>query len=254
MYKRQIKDSTALISLEEIDSVIDFARNEDSKALLQGINAKQIGPKKRFFDGILNLFRKKRTDAYSLAFEQASGLGIQDDRKGIQFTLDNNAVLSSTDLPTALMAGYICVVIPKFSNQSDVNFLKGIKDFCNRINHPVLLLGEQEVSGLAGDIALQDDTKIYNATGKFSKQEMAHIVDMAKVVIGPAGLWISIAAALKKKVVVLLDEVNKGEEISNLYDEFFVRQKPEKPYIINTELLALGNSDKLLAGVNKLLA
>ena len=249
-----IREALAQLTLEEVDALIDFQQSEESHAIANEQGAKLISPKKGFLEGLLSIFKKKKTDAYSIAFEQASGMGIRDDGKGIQFSLDNAAALKSNDLPTALMAGFICIVLPEASDRSDVNFLKGIREFCEKINHPVLLLGEGTVSKLATEIAAFDDTKIYNATGKFSKSEMAHIVDMAKVVVGPSGHWLLIAAALKKKIVLLAEDAKTKQNISLWYDGLFLRQKAGLPYLINNSLLTTGSADGLLREVGSLMA
>ena len=249
-----LRESMAQMNLEGVTRVADFLQTDESKALLQNLNVAVIGPKKGFFDGFLSLFKKPKTDAYSLAFASLAGLGISDDRSGLQYNLDKTAGLSADDLPTALSAGFICIVLPKEANNSDVNFLTGIKDFCSKIDHPVLLLGEAGVRALADNIAALDTTKIYNAAGKFSLKEMAHIVDMSKVVIGAPGVWMSVAAALKKKIVLLKPDAKSKINPALWYDQIFLAQKPAKPYVHNISLLPTGDASGLVNEVKALIS
>jgi heptosyltransferase-2 len=54
------------------------------------------------------------------------------------------------------------------------------KEFCEKMDHPIILLGGKEDASNGNEIAAIDPVKIYNACGKFSINESAGYCSQGK--------------------------------------------------------------------------
>jgi ADP-heptose:LPS heptosyltransferase len=76
-----------------------------------------------------------------------------------------------------------------------------VKALCAGIDHPIMLMGGKEDYLAGKEIAREDPIKIYNACGKFSINESAHLVQKAKLIVTNDTGLMHIAAAFKRPIV-----------------------------------------------------
>jgi ADP-heptose:LPS heptosyltransferase len=131
-----------------------------------------------------------------------SSLDVQNDGKGLDYFISKEEEVQVKDIPTSHQAGYIACVIggAHFTKKFPVHKWK---EFCTKIQHPVILLGGPEDSKDGNEIAATDPVKVYNACGKFSLNESADLVRRSKLVITNDTGLMHIAAAYKKPVISL---------------------------------------------------
>jgi heptosyltransferase-2 len=77
------------------------------------------------------------------------------------------------------------------------------KEFCRKLNHPVILLGDKNDVAAGDEIASVDPIKVYNACGKFGLNESADLVRKSKLVVSNDTGLMHIAAACKKPIISL---------------------------------------------------
>lgn len=127
-------------------------------------------------------------------------LGVVNDGLGLDYFIPANDVVKNEDLPTSHLHGYIAIVIGAALATKKMPVHK-LKELCQAIDHPVILLGGKEDYNDAKEIALVDPIKIYNACGKFNLNESADLVRRSKLVITHDTGMMHIAAALQKPII-----------------------------------------------------
>lgn len=104
-----------------------------------------------------------------------------------------------------------------------------LQELCQKINHPIILLGGRE-DAIEGDaIASVDPIKVYNACGKFSLHESADLVRQSKLVIAHDTGLMHIAAALKKQVIAVWGSTTPSFGMVPYYGQHFLRSHTQ-PY------------------------
>jgi ADP-heptose:LPS heptosyltransferase len=130
----------------------------------------------------------------------AASLGVKNDGLGLDYFISPSDRVKETDIPTAHSAGYIGIVIGAALNTKKLPLHK-VKALCAAIDHPIMLMGGKEDYLAGKEIAQDDPIKIYNACGKFSINESAHLVQKAKLIVTNDTGLMHIAAAFKRPIV-----------------------------------------------------
>lgn len=133
-------------------------------------------------------------------FETVRPLGITNDGQGLDYFIPEEEELKKDDLPTAHMLGFVACVIGG-AHETKKMPVEQWKTFCGALEFPIVLLGGKEDAAMGEAIRLMDPIKIYNACGKFSLNESAHIVSKARLVVTHDTGLMHIAAAFKKPVI-----------------------------------------------------
>jgi ADP-heptose:LPS heptosyltransferase len=146
----------------------------------------------------INMLPKKHIVDRNL--ETLQSFGIKDDGMGLDYFIPERDKVKKDDIPTSHQLGYIAIVIGAALATKKMPQQKLI-DLCAVIHHPIILLGGMEDYEEGKAIARQDEIKIYNACGKFSLNESADLVSMAKLVITHDTGLMHIAAAFQKPII-----------------------------------------------------
>ena len=128
--------------------------------------------------------------------------GVKNDGAGLDYFITTQEETTKSDIPVSHHAGYIACVIGAALGTKRWPVHKW-KEFCEKIDHPVILLGGKEDTAAGNEIAAVDSIKIYNACGKFSINESADLVRKAKVVVTNDTGMMHIAAAYKRPIISL---------------------------------------------------
>jgi ADP-heptose:LPS heptosyltransferase len=127
-------------------------------------------------------------------------LGVKNDGRGLDYFIADTDKVKESDIPGGHLAGYIGVVIGAAHNTKKLPVHK-LKELCNAIEHPIILLGGKEDRANGELIAAVDPHKIYNSCGKFNINESADLVRRAKLIITHDTGLMHIASAFKKPVI-----------------------------------------------------
>jgi heptosyltransferase-2 len=194
------------LQTEEYDYIIDLHHN------IKTLKIKKALKKKSFSFYKLNIQKYIYTafkinlmpgvhivDRYLKTVES---FGVKNDGKGLDYFIGSKEETKRGDIPASHHAGYIACVIGAAHNTKKWPVHKW-KEFCEKLNHPVILLGGPEDRVKGDEIAASDTIKIYNACGKFSINESADLVRKSKLVITHDTGLMHIAAAYKKPIISL---------------------------------------------------
>jgi ADP-heptose:LPS heptosyltransferase len=193
------------LKAENYDYIIDLHHNSKTLRVKSALRKKsysfhKLNIEKYIYTAFkLNILPKIHiVDRY---MKTVSSFGVKNDGQGLDYFIGSEET-SKKDIPASHSAGYIACVIGAAHGTKRWPVHKW-KDFCNRIIHPVILLGDESDRQRADEIASQDPIKIYNACGKFSLNESADLVKKSKLVISNDTGFMHIAAAFKKPVISL---------------------------------------------------
>ncbi len=146
----------------------------------------------------INVLTKQHiVDRYLAALQP---LQVTNDGKGLDYFIPENEEVQPEQIPLSHCAGYIAIVIGATYNTKKLPLHK-LKELCNRIDYPIVLLGGKEDEENGDEIARINEIKIFNACGKFSLNESADLVRKSKLVITHDTGLMHIAAAFQKPII-----------------------------------------------------
>lgn len=200
------------LKTENYDYIIDLHHNSKTLRVKRALSAGSRGKKKSFSFYKLNIQKYLYTafkinmlpkihivDRYMKTVES---FGVKNDGAGLDYFISNKEETKREDIPVSHSAGYIACVIGAAHGTKRWPVNKW-KEFCLKMNHPVILLGGSEDAANGDEIAGVDSVKVYNACGKFKLNESADLVRKAKLVISNDTGLMHIAAAYKKPIISL---------------------------------------------------
>ena len=133
-------------------------------------------------------------------FDVVKKFNVVNDGKGLDYFIPEHEEVKQSDIPQSHLFGYIAIVIGAAHNTKKLPVNK-LKELVQKINYPVILIGDEKDKQLGDEIASVDAGGTYNACGKFSLNESADLVRKAKLVISNDTGLMHIAAAFKKNII-----------------------------------------------------
>ena len=194
------------LKTENYDYIIDLHHNVRTLKIKQSLNIKsfsfyKLNIEKYIYTSLkINILPKIHiVDRYLKTVES---FNVKNDDAGLDYFISPKEEIKKEDIPASHHAGYITCVIgaAHFTKRWPVHKWK---EFCEKMDHPVILLGGKEDAANGDEIASTDTVKIYNACGKFSINESADLVKKAKIVISNDTGMMHIAAAYKRPIISL---------------------------------------------------
>jgi ADP-heptose:LPS heptosyltransferase len=194
------------LKTEEYDYIIDLHHNVKTLRVKKALNKKsfsfyKLNVEKYIYTSLkVNVLPKIHiVDRY---LKTVKTFGVKNDGAGLDYFVSAKEEIKKEDIPFSHHAGYITCVIgaAHFTKRWPVHKWK---EFCESMDHPIILLGGKEDVANGNEIASVDPVKIYNACGKFSINESADIVRKAKVVVSSDTGLMHIAAAYKRPIISL---------------------------------------------------
>jgi ADP-heptose:LPS heptosyltransferase len=200
-----ILDTIEILQDEKFNYVIDLHYNLRTlriKQALKGVpfySLNKLNTQKWLYTNFkINVMPDRHiVDRY---METVAPLGVVNDNLGLDYFIPENEKVKDADLPFSHSQGFLSIAIgaAHFTKKLPVDKLK---ELCEKIEYPIILLGGMEDFDNGAEIASVDPVKIYNACGKFSLNESADIVRRSKLVISHDTGLMHIAAAFKKMVL-----------------------------------------------------
>jgi ADP-heptose:LPS heptosyltransferase len=132
--------------------------------------------------------------------DTVASLGVKNDGGGLDYFIPADDKVKDRDIPTSHQAGYVGLVIGAAHATKRLPLHK-LTELCDKIDHPVILLGGKEDYQMGKTLAALDPIKVYNACGKFNLNESADLVQRAKLIITHDTGLMHIAAAFKRPIV-----------------------------------------------------
>lgn len=200
------KEIIATLLAEDFDYVIDLHHNLRSLKLKKQLNKQSFSFNKlnieKWLLTALKVNRLPDTHIVDRYMQTLESFGVVNDGAGLDYFIPKEEEISESDIPTSHKAGFIGLVIGA-AHATKQYPLKKLREFCEAIDHPVIVLGGKEDVLNGEQLAAIDPFKVYNACGKFSINESADLVRRAKLVITNDTGLMHIAAAFKRPIVSL---------------------------------------------------
>ncbi|GAA4729741.1 glycosyltransferase family 9 protein [Flavisolibacter ginsenosidimutans] len=160
--------------------------------------------------------------------ETVAPFGVRNDGEGLDYFIPEGAKVPLHDIPHSHHAGFLSIVIGASFYTKKLPVYK-LQELCQKINHPIILVGGKEDAKEGEAIASVDPIKVYNACGKFSLHESADLVRQSKLVIAHDTGLMHIAAALKKQVIAVWGSTTPSFGMVPYYGKNFLQRNPP-PY------------------------
>ena len=194
------------LKTENYDYIIDLHHNVRTLKVKQALNAKsfsfyKLNVEKYIYTSLkINILPK--IHIVNRYLKTVESFNVKNDGAGLDYFVSPKEEIKKEDIPASHHAGYIACAIgaAHFTKRWPVHKWK---EFCEKMDHPLILLGGKEDAANGDEIASTDTIKIYNACGKFSINESADLVKKAKIVISNDTGIMHIAAAYKRPVISL---------------------------------------------------
>ncbi len=211
------------LKTEDYDYIIDLHHNRKTLRLKNALKKKsfsfyKLNIQKYFLTAFkINLLPKLHiVDRYMKTVES---FGVKNDGKGLDYFISPEEETKRQDIPVSHSAGYIACVIGAAHGTKRWPVHKW-KEFCAKLNFPIILLGGPEDAANGSEIASVDDIRIYNACGKFKLNESADLVHKSRLVITNDTGLMHIAAAYKKIIISLWGNTVPAFGMTPYYGDF----------------------------------
>ncbi len=134
--------------------------------------------------------------------ENCKTLGITNDQKGLDYFISEKEEVSLDSLAPIFKQGYIALVIGAQHSTKRLP-LKHLAKFCKESTKPIIVLGGKDDAANGWHLEQIDSNRIYNACGKYSINQSASLVKQSEVVVSNDTGLMHIAAAFKKKILMI---------------------------------------------------
>ena len=206
---------------ETFDWLIDLQNDKNSKRIDLKTEKTIRFESERFKEWLFVSFKKNKLTPEHIVdqyFETLATLGVQADSLGVDYFIPNKDEVETDWLPESHRNGYVAVCIGAPTNTQKLP-TKRIIELCDRINKPIILLGEERDAEIGSEIAnffkhgtkeeeseieeLNKKAVVFNACGKFNINQQASVIRDAAWVFSHENALMHIAAAFKKKTFTI---------------------------------------------------
>lgn len=204
---------------QEFDAIIDLDNSRTSYWIRFFLKGKKFifnnNAFRRWWSLKLRIKRKPEKHLAERYLETISPLRIKPDNLGLDFFIPEEGHVERDWLPETHQNGYAVFLLDASKKTKQLPLARMI-ELCDRINKPIILLGEKDVGGLAKEIerffekgteqeekeieSLNKRTSIFNACGKFNLNQVASLIDQASWIFTHDNDLMHIAAALNKQI------------------------------------------------------
>jgi ADP-heptose:LPS heptosyltransferase len=153
--------------------------------------------------------------------ETVKSFGVRNDGAGMDYFIPREEEVQQKDIPASHHLGFVAIVIGASYYTKKLPVYK-LQELCQKLDHPIILLGAKEEFAEGEEIRKVDPGKVYNACGKFSLNESADLVRKSKLVIAHDTGLMHIAAALKKPVIAVWGSTTPSFGMVPYYGENFL--------------------------------
>jgi ADP-heptose:LPS heptosyltransferase len=231
----KLSDFNRKLRVENFDHIIDLHHNTRTAIIKWALRKPSSSFKKlnveKWLMVNLKINRLPQLHIVDRYFEVVRAFGVVNDGEGLDFFLPENTESFHHLLPATIGERYIAFAIGgKHATKRLPN--EKIISVINKLPLPVVLLGGNDDTGNALEIASQCAGKVFNGCGKFTIQQSAYIVRNAEAVITHDTGLMHIAAAFKKPIVSVW-----GNTVTHFGMYPYMPQHPERSHIVEVRQL-----------------
>lgn len=229
LHRLHFNEQTTLHELlpQHFDLVLDLQPCRESALFTEGLKPEEPAIIQKGFKAFFTKFWSRaavphhKAEAY---LQKAFYLNVLHDGGGLDFLIPKSEEVPFADIPASHHAGFIAIALDTSALfQWPLHLLQQL---CTIIQHPIILLGTKKESPLAQKVTAIDNTKIYDACGKFSLHETADLVRKAKLLIAFQPYYVQLGAALRKEMIILATSKDEAP----YYPPQFLKSRTAPPY------------------------
>lgn len=196
-----------MLKAEKYDYIIDLHHNLRTFRLKRALQVPAFSFNKLNIEKFIFVKLKwnvmpKQVHIIDRYLDTVKSFGVHNDGEGMDYFIPREAEVQEKDIPASHQLGFIAIVIGASYKTKKLPVNK-LRELCQMINYPIMLLGAREEFEDGEQIGSFDPIKVYNACGKFNLNESADLVRKSKLVISHDTGLMHIAAALKKQVIAI---------------------------------------------------
>lgn len=218
--KEKLSDLIRELKAENFDHIVDLHHNLRTLRIKRALNTPSTAFEKLNVEKwlMVNLKINKLPNVHIVDryLETVAPLGIKPDKQGLDYFIPEKDIIETDWLPESHRKEYVVLAVGAGHGTKKLPF-KRMVELCDRINKPVILLGDKEDAALGeqiekffmrnendpyeeGLVKLNKKTLIYNACGKLNLNQAASIIKKASHVFTHDSGLMHIAAAFKRNV------------------------------------------------------
>ncbi|RYY88326.1 MAG: glycosyltransferase family 9 protein [Chitinophagaceae bacterium] len=220
------------LQAEGFDYIIDLHHNLRTLRLKRSLKLPSFSFNKLNFEKLVFVKLKwnvmPKVHIIDRYLETVKAFGVVNDGKGMDYFIAPGDEVPYSDIPTSHQLGFVAIVIGASFKTKKLPIYK-LQELCQKIHHPVVLLGGPEEAAEGDEIASVDPIKVYNACGKFKLNESVDLVKKSKLVIAHDTGLMHIAAALKKEVIAVWGSTTPSFGMVPYYGDSYLLQQG-RPY------------------------
>lgn len=189
---------------EKFDYIIDLHKNIRTYQIKSRLKIVNFSVSKLNFQKwlLVNFKINKLPDKHIVDryFDTLDLFDVEPDEKGLDYYLSSYDEVDMSSLPDFLSNCYIGFAIGAKHETKKLTQDK-IEEVIDRLNYPVILLGDQNDQKTGEEIARRFSGKVYNACGKYSINQSASLVKKASLMITHDTGLMHVAAAFNKIIL-----------------------------------------------------
>jgi ADP-heptose:LPS heptosyltransferase len=199
-----LNELMASLEDEHFDYIIDLHHNIRTARIKNRLKVPSLSFKKLNLEKYLVVnFKMNRLPHKHIVDRYMETLKIFDvhhDGRGLDFFIPDNQAYPKEKLPGTFRNGFVAFVVAATWHTKKLPSGK-VADICNRIDHPVILLGGKTEQDEAKKILSLSKGNILNLTGEINLDQSASLIKEAHVVLTNDTGLMHIAAAFRKKIL-----------------------------------------------------
>lgn len=206
LFDNSLSELASRLKMEKFDYIVDL-HNSLRSHLLRLMLAKSAStfPKLNLKKWLLVRFNINLLPDIHIVdryFESVARFGIINDGKGLDYFIPESDRFDPNWLGEAYQNGYIGFVIGG-RHSTKIFPVQKVIEVCQRLNHPVVLLGGAEDFNNGENIAAVFDGKVLNSCGRYNLNRSASLIKQAGLIITNDTGLMHVAAAFNKKIISL---------------------------------------------------
>lgn len=204
LFENNLNKTLEELKAENFDYIIDLHNNIRSTLVKSRIRAMPFSFHKQNFNKWLlvhlKINRMPDTSIVDRYLDTIKTFDVVNDGKGLDFFIPENDIVKTGSFPELFRKGFISFAIG--ANHATKRMpAEKIIELINRIDLPVILLGDENDKTEGDKIVKAIGKKTLNACGMYNINQSASIVKQSKIVITHDTGLMHIAAAFRKKII-----------------------------------------------------
>jgi ADP-heptose:LPS heptosyltransferase len=224
-YDRNLDELISHLKKIGFDYIIDLQNNGRSLRIKRALPAKAYTVNKLNIQKfLLTTFRLNFMPGRHItqrSLDVVRKLGAEDDGLGLDYFVPAKDEVAWETLPKTHRNGYVAIVIGASYPTKKMPVYK-LKELCEKLDYPVVLLGGKEEQAEGEEIASVDPQRVYTTCGKLNLNQSADLVRKSRLVISHDTGLQYVASAFGKPTLAIWGSTSPKLDVEPYYGSAFV--------------------------------